>query len=422
MAINFNGTSQWGDMAGVLFSSDAAYTLVAYVKCDNTTTTEQHIVGGYGTGTNTRQSAFVYRADATPKSLAKKKTNGTAYYGTAAASFVPVQGSWNTLIEVRNSTLPSAGASRLMLNNGTVDVTAQAENGAVDLNRFSVGAYKLGTGSGATVSSFFKGSIAALAVYSRAINTTEEGQLKAPTRPTVVSTTNLVEYWEFSGSGTATTSTGINGSTITWFNAPTLDSDLPFSGITSIGSGGNVTMGVSNPIVTIGLGTLTSLTLATVGAGSYAVSTLNAPSGTGSFTPQLWVDNTVAPYFGTVTATTTDGITPTSTTTNFVIPSGYAQQTFAGALTSNPTYLNYYFNNLGTPLVDADKVYYPTANNFSITPQGAIEVTGAQTISIVIHKTSTFKTFYYNVVITENNQLLSVTRAIPLFIGIGIGI
>jgi len=111
MGLNTNGVDQRWSITGSLFHSSKVYTVAVVVKIDNTTSTSQFIFGGFHNGGLTRFSGAMYRADQSPKYIAKAKSSATIYSpASGSADFTPSGTDWNIFIFSRSVTGAAAGA------------------------------------------------------------------------------------------------------------------------------------------------------------------------------------------------------------------------------------------------------------------------------------------------------------------------
>ncbi len=424
MSLILDGSTQYGTLpAEVIFSSAATYTIVTYSKSDTSVSVEGFQAGMTGNAVNTRYSGVIFRGDQTPKSLAKVKSSTVVNYGSPVANFVP-SGGWDIFITSRNVTGTTAGSARAMLNAGAVDITSQGELSNTDLNVFSIGARKNGSGAGGAWTSFWKGKIYGVAVWNRQLTVGEENSIKAGDLPTTIPS-GLVSWISFSGAGTATTVNDNTGRVMTFVGAPQLDGDSPFASITSIGTAGVVQMDdgtstVTNPITTSGLGLLTSLTLTTVGHGSKQAVSLAGTAGNQTFIFPKWADGEEFPRLGTVTASAVGATGSATTSATLANVTNFLDETFNSIVTVDNTYLGYWLANapISKPLQEGEFVYYPDLNDLIIHPDSGVEVsdpiTSGMNVIAYIHRgpSSPNDKFIeaYQLVINEVGGLVDVTQ------------
>lgn len=148
------------------------------------------------------------------------------------------------------------------------------------------------------------------------------------------------------------------------------------------GSSSNPSIDVSgtNTATTSGLGTITSISISD---GTRALSAIPAmPSGDGSFTfTWPYADGVVAPLFGSVTATFSDGLDTAAMVGTTSIPSGYASVTFTGATDISEYHLGHVLT-----LTDEKMLYYPTTNGAVISTDGSLSFTTLPyTLNAMLH-------------------------------------
>jgi hypothetical protein len=204
-------------------------------------------------------------------------------------------------------------------------------------------------------------------------------------------------YQEYPTSGTATGNKTYTG----YLTGNQYGSSVAFelkAGSATLVISGDITIGTAKAFTTTGLSSVTGVTISTVGGGSVAA-TVEWAAGTGALVAPLWTDNTSYPYIGTVTVTVTDGSLTPSQSAPLVLPSGYDDETFASVYDSDDSYLGYYFDQAGTPLLDGDRVYYPTDNGFIIYADSSYEIDRLQNVDIVIHRAADKKVYLYTLVL-----------------------
>lgn len=164
---------------------------------------------------------------------------------------------------------------------------------------------------------------------------------------------------------------------------------------------GSITVATGKAFTTTGLASVTGVTVETSGAGSVAAS-FSWTAGSGTLTVPIWSNNALYPYFGSVIVTVTDGVKAPNTTVTLAIQSGYAAVTFAAIGDPDTTWLGKYFSDIGDPLLDGDRCYYPTTNNLVIYPDSSLEVDSLPTtVELAIHRAADFKTYTYTLQITS---------------------
>lgn len=361
MSIILNGSSQYGLLpAESLFNNSAVYTYCVWFKPDSGATTEQHVFGGFHTGGLTRFSGTVYRGDQGTKNIAKYKSSSTSYYSVG----VPTADAWNIHVFSRSVTGGAAGASRGILNGGTPSTATTEENSATDLARFGFGARRDSTGA---YVNYYDGKIYCVAIWNRVLNTTEEAQLASGTAPSAISS-GLVDYFEFTGSGTPATSTSLNSRVVTWTGSPTLDTDTPFASITTINGSayGAVKAGSSGNTITVPAGfTPTSGT-----HGGKAISALSGSAGSYTFTSAAYVDAATFPEPDTTqTFQLTNGVSSPTASSVFSSPDLHTSVVLASPNTTDNTYVTYYIPTAS----NGDRIVYPTeSGDFAVSADGKI--------------------------------------------------
>lgn len=199
--------------------------------------------------------------------------------------------------------------------------------------------------------------------------------------------------------------------------------------IDSVTTDGNPGLIVGQPFLinTTGLGTLTSVTIKTA-ATPTAITTalsLSAVGGDGGATMAFWVDTQYYPFIGSVVVTASDGTNTAELAVTLSLPDEYASTTFNSVVTSNNTYIGYWLDLLGKPLLNGDFGYYDNVvpdNYILIRPDSGVEVISAQTVTLWVHRAANGIIEGYTVNINDAGEITGLTTTKRIWIGIGVGI
>lgn len=365
MALITNGTNQRWSITGAPFNNSKVHTVAVVFKVNTATTTDQFIFGGYNSGGLSRRSGVIYRADQATKYIAKVKSSSTFYYPTlanAGSQFTPSASGWNIFIFSRSVTGGAGGASRRMLNSGTVNTDTSEENGSTDLSLFGGGAWRDSDG---VYKNWFDGKVFCVAAWDRVLSVAEENELKSWVNPQSVSGGAPNMYVEFSGSGTATNFTAPTGQSVTFTGSPTLDADTPYLAITGVtpstllvGSTGNNVqyIGFTSPVTSIVFGGVTQ----SITAADLTNATFNRPA----FVDGSTIQNPTASQSLVISNSVPETANLSAPSG---IPSGNGSVVVASAPNDNPNRVGYYI-----ALTDGDLLIYPSeSGNFSLFSDGA---------------------------------------------------
>lgn len=157
--------------------------------------------------------------------------------------------------------------------------------------------------------------------------------------------------------------------------------------IVSINGNNVVRPGTSgNQVVTVGIGTLTSLTF-----GGKAATSLAAPSGTGTFTMPALADEQVYSLFGNVTALATDGTKSDTLTVSLLPPEGWDYVPLTGTLNTSDT------GTLeGYTAVPGDQILFPLSCR--VDAQGNVETDTNVQLWHIAESTKIARIVQFNVV------------------------
>jgi len=183
----------------------------------------------------------------------------------------------------------------------------------------------------------------------------------------------------------------------------------PAASIDSITTDGSPGLVVGEPflISTTGLGTITSITVTTAATPAATTTAINLSAGAGEM--KYWIDGQYFPYEGTVTVVASDGTLTATGTFNLSIPADQADVVFNAVETTDATYVTTKLADIGHPVSNGDKGYYPPIGGFTIGTNGHISSPdGATTFVLWIHKTSGIIEMY-NVVINDAGEITDAT-------------
>ncbi len=182
----------------------------------------------------------------------------------------------------------------------------------------------------------------------------------------------------------------------------------------------DIDVSATNTAATTGLGTITSLT---IGDGTRTLAAIpSMPSGDGTFSfTWPYADGVVAPLFGSVTATFSDGTNSAAMAGNTPVPSGYASVTFSGATDMSDHHLGHVLT-----LTDGTRLYYPTANGAVVNPDGSLGFTSLPyTFNTMLHNVhGGGDGTIVNVIvdITASGAVVITSTSKSHYIGLGLGI